>query len=173
MSKIALLLIDLQNDYFPNGKFPLWNTEVILAETKKVIVKANNVGVPIIFIQHIADNGLGTAAFFNAGTQGAAIHPQILAAAPNAQVLVKNHADSFYETNLEDVLDELGVDSLWIAGMMTQNCVTFTAISQMAEKYDVSVLPDLCSTVDEMINNIALRALSTRVKLISSAQLLV
>lgn len=173
MTKPALLLIDLQNDYFPGGKFPLWNTDAILAETEKVITKANNAGVPIIHIQHVTDSASGSAAFFNAGTQGAAIHPRILAAAPAAPVIVKTHADSFYETNLEEVLAGLGVDTLWIAGMMTQNCIAHTAISKTAEKYDVAVLPDLCSTVDQMIHNIALRALATRVKLTPSAQLLV
>lgn len=48
--------------------------------------------------------------------------------------------------------------------MMTQNCVTHMAISKAAEKYSVTILPDCCTTVDEMIHNIALHAVSTRVK---------
>jgi len=171
MSKPALLLIDLQNDYFPEGKYPLWNTELLLTATEKAVNKAQQAGVPIILIQHIVESKLGLAPFFNQGTKGADIHPRILAAAPDAPVVIKNCADSFYKTNLEQVLCELDVDTLWIAGMMTQNCVTHTAISKAAEKYDVSIVHDLCSSVDEMIHNIALRAISIRIPLISSAQL--
>jgi nicotinamidase-related amidase len=56
--------------------------------------------------------------------------------------------------------------------MMTQNCVTHTAISKSAEKYKVSVLPDCCTTVSEMIHRIALNALSTRVALVPSSEAL-
>jgi nicotinamidase-related amidase len=61
-----------------------------------------------------------------------------------------------------------GVDELLVCGMMTQNCVTHTAISKAAEKYKVSILPDCCTTVSEPIHLIALHAVSTRVPLISS-----
>ena len=54
MSK-ALLVIDLQNDYFPGGKFPLWNTEAILANVETAIKLASPEGIPVVHIQHIAD----------------------------------------------------------------------------------------------------------------------
>jgi len=56
-----------------------------------------------------------------------------------------------------------------VCGMMTQNCVTHTAISKAAEKYKVAVLEDCCASVSEMLHLIALRALSTRVALLSGA----
>ena len=56
--------------------------------------------------------------------------------------------------------------------MMTQNCVTHTAISKAADKYIVTILPDCCTTVDEMIHNIALHAVSTRVNLVPSSEAL-
>nr|WP_086938211.1 cysteine hydrolase family protein [Thaumasiovibrio occultus] len=172
MTKPALLLIDLQNDYFPGGKFALWNTDAILAATEIAITKAKAKGIPVVHIQHIADSSLGIAPFFNEGTEGADIHPRILAAAPDAPVVIKAFADGFHQTQLEETLQQLGVDTLYVAGMMTQNCVTHTAISKAAEKYDVSILADLCTTVDEMIHNIALNAASTRVALVPSAQVL-
>ena len=172
MSKKALLVIDLQNDYFPGGKFPLWNTEQTLANIKTAIAKANQQNIPVIHIQHLADPAMGLAPFFNEGTQGAEIHPEILAAAPQSNVVIKHFADSFEQTNLEQVLSRHGVDELLVCGMMTQNCVTHTAISKAAEKYKVSMLMDCCTTVDEMIHNIALHAASTRVELVASEQVL-
>ncbi len=161
----ALLLIDVQNDYFPGGNFPLWNTEAALQNIEQAILKAKAEGIPVIHIQHVVDSKQGPAPFFNEGTAGVAIHPQILAAAPDAPVVVKQFADSFQQTTLEATLAKLDVNELLIAGMMTHNCVTHTAISKAAEKYVVTVLPDCCTTVSEIIHQLALDALSTRVQL--------
>jgi len=80
--------------------------------------------------------------------------------------------NSFYETVLDKILSDVGATTLLICGMMTQNCVTHTAISKAAEKYEVVILPDCCTTVSDMIHNIALRAVSTRLKLEPSDQAL-
>lgn len=167
--KKALLVIDLQNDYFPGGKFPLWNTDVVLENIERAIARANAQGIPVIHIQHVAK---GVAPFFNEGTPGADIHPRILTATPNAPVVVKEFADSFEKTNLEETLAKLGVTDLLVCGMMTQNCVTHTAISKAAEKYNVTVVVDCCTTVSEILHQIALHALSTRVKLAPSSETL-
>lgn len=161
----ALVVIDLQNDYFPDGAFPLWNTDQTLENIEKAIAMAKAKGVSVVHVQHVADSSQGISPFFNEGTDGVNIHERILAAAPDAPVVKKKFADSFEKTNLEAVLQELGVTELLVCGMMTQNCVTHTAISKAAERYDVSVLIDCCTTVDEMIHMIALHALSTRVTL--------
>ncbi|MFT5760835.1 MAG: nicotinamidase-related amidase, partial [Alteromonadaceae bacterium] len=47
-----------------------------------------------------------------------------------------------------------------------------TAISKAAEKYKVSIVVDCCTTVDKMIHNIALNAISTRVQLATTDQVL-
>jgi nicotinamidase-related amidase len=161
----ALIVIDLQNDYFPGGRFPLWNTEVTLRNVVAAISKARAMGIPVIHVQHVANAATGSAPFFNAGTPGVGIHPEILAAAPDAPVVVKEYADSFHGTTLEQVLSGLGVEELLVCGMMTQNCVTHTAISKSAEKYKVTVLTDCSTTVSEMLHLIALKALSTRIAL--------
>ncbi|HET7775985.1 MAG TPA: isochorismatase family protein, partial [Azospira sp.] len=61
---------------------------------------------------------------------------------------------------------------LWLCGMMTQNCVTHTAISRAAEKYPVTVLKDCCTTVSEMIHRIALGALAVRVAVVEAGAVL-
>jgi len=168
----ALLVIDVQNDYFPEGKFPLWNAEAILRNIENAIKKANILNIPVIIIQHIADSSLGIAPFFNKGTKGADVHPRILAVAPNAPIIVKKFADSFVNTALEETLSKLGSTELLVCGMMTQNCVTHTAISKSAEKYKVAILKDCCTTVNEMLHSIALHAVSTRLPLVSSDDVL-
>lgn len=161
----ALLLIDLQNDYFEGGAFPLWNTEPTVQSTVAAIARATELGIPVVHIQHVADPAAGISPFFNEGSDGVQIRSTIRDAAPDAPVVVKHYADSFEQTTLQETLAGLGVTELLIGGMMTQNCVTHTAISKAAEAYDVTVLVDCCTTVDEMIHGIALHALSTRVTL--------
>lgn len=170
MSQKALLIIDLQNDYFPEGKFPLHNTVQTLSNIKIAIDKANQQNIPIILIQHIANAANGIAPFFNKGSLGVQIHPTILNAIPHADIVEKSYADSFEQTNLEQVLQKHKITELLITGMMTQNCVTHTAISKAAEKYDVAIVMDCCTTVDQMIHNIALNAVSTRVNLQTTEQ---
>lgn len=163
---LALLVIDLQNDYFPGGKFPLADADATLDNVERAIHRANDRGVPVVVIQHIADGG---APFFNAGTPGAEVHPRVLAAAPGAPIVVKAHADSFVATDLEQTLTRLGATQLLVCGMMTQNCVTHTAISKAAEAYDVKILVDCCTTVSEVLHGIALHAVSTRVPLVPAS----
>ena len=168
----ALIVIDLQNDYFEGGKFPLWNTDAVLSNIKQAIAKANELNIPVIHVQHVADSSKGMAPFFNEGSTGVAIHDEIMAAAPNAPVVIKHFADSFLHTNLEEVLQELGSEALLICGMMTQNCVTHTAMSDDAKKYQVNVLTDCCTTVDEMIHLIALNAMAPKINLALAADVL-
>lgn len=167
--KRALLVIDLQNDYFSDGNFPLWQAEETLVRTESAIARARAQGIPIIVVQHVVEAAKGPAPFFNAGTPGVDVHPRILAAAPEAVVVTKAAADSFFETTLERELARLGVDELIICGMMTHNCITHTAISKSAEKYKVTVLGDCCTTVSEIVHKLALHALSVRVPVVDAA----
>ena len=162
MSK-ALLVIDLQNDYFPDGNFPLWNADGVLRNALNAVSKAQEDGVPVILIQHIADSSKGKAPFFNPDTDGVDVHPDLLAAAPDAPLIVKHFADGFVGTGLKETLAAFGTTELLVCGMMTQNCVTHTAISKAAEKYAVTVLSDCCTTVTELLHLIALNALTTRI----------
>lgn len=163
--KKAILIIDLQNDYFSNGAFPLWNADNTLLNIKNAITLAKEKNIPIIHIQHIANPENGISPFFNKNTHGVEIHPEILAEAPSAPIVIKQYADSFHKTNLEEILAKLEITDLLVCGMMTQNCVTHTAISKSAEKYNVTILADCCTTVSEMLHLIALHAVSTRTKI--------
>jgi nicotinamidase-related amidase len=161
----GLLVIDIQNDYFPGGAFPLWNSEGVLENIEQAIKKAKEKNMPVILVQHIADAD-GKAPFFNKGSEGVKLHPKVLALAPE-HIVVKEFADSFFKTSLEKTLSAIGVDELLICGMMTQNCVTHTAISKSAERYKVAVLGDCCTTVSEILHLIALNGLATRVGICS------
>lgn len=163
----ALLLIDLQNDYFPGGRYPLWNADATLSHVETEAAAARTRGELIVHIQHVARRG---APFFEPSSTGVDIHPRAIAVAPNAPVIVKHHADAFHETGLDALLGKHGIENLRITGMMTQNCVTHTAISRAADRFHVEVLARCTTAVDEMIHRIALSALATRIEIVDPAR---
>jgi nicotinamidase-related amidase len=168
MSKPALVVIDVQNDYFEGGAYPLWHADQALAATEKAIVAARAKDMPVVFIQHVAN---GPSPFFNPDTAGVKIHERVLAAVACSPVITKQHADAFEGTELHETLQGLGTDELIVCGMMTQNCVTHTAISRRADEYKkVTVLSDACTTATEMLHLIAVAGLAPRVSLATVAQ---
>lgn len=153
----ALLVIDIQNDYFAGGCLPLFAAEETAAKIVESIKKAQHAGDRVVLVQHISQAQQG---LFAAGGTGVAIKPSILTAANGAPIVVKRVADAFQDTDLATHLE--GIDSLLICGMMTQNCVVFTAMSVDAQPYSVTVLEDLCTAPTETVHNIALSALRSK-----------
>ncbi|MBO0213262.1 cysteine hydrolase [Vibrio sp. Vb2880] len=168
MNHTALIVIDLQNDYFPAGAYPQYQAEQVLAHTLSAIDIAQQRGWPVVLMQHV---GGAEAPFFKTGSDGVKLHSALLAQASASVVVEKQHADSFLNTTLSDVLRAQNIRELVVCGMMTQNCVTHTALSPAASDYSVRVLSDACSAPDAMVHGIALRALSDRVPLITLDEL--
>ena len=170
MSKPALVVIDVQNDYFEGGAFPLWDAEPTPTATEKPLRMARAKDMPVVFVQHIPD---GPAPFFNRDTEGVKLHERVRAAVSASPVVTKQHADAFEGTHLHDTLQGPGAEELVICGMMTQNCVTHTAVSRRADDYrKVTVLTDASTTTTEMLHLIAVAGLSTRVTLATVDQAL-
>ncbi len=156
----TLLVIDVQNDYFADGALPLWQAEETEARIVAAIGAARTAGDGIVLVRHLSTAPTGP---FRSDTPGIAIRPAIRDAAAGAPVVTKRFPDAFQETDLPARLD--GTRTLLIAGMMTQNCVAFTALSRAAESFDVQVVGDLCTAPTELVHGIALRALASKVTL--------
>lgn len=169
MTREALIIIDVQNDYFADGLFPLWNAEAVLEQTLQAVRHAQAQQIPVFLVQHVADTSQGPAPFFNPDSEGVAIHPRLQAMLPDAPVIVKQAADSFWKTSLEAHLRRLNINKTTLTGMMTHNCVTHTALSRDAETYEVSILGDCCTTVSEILHLIALSAIRNRIPVQNTA----
>ena len=160
----TLLVIDIQNDYFPGGVLPLWQAEETEARIVAAIGKAQKNGDRVILVRHESTAPTG---LFVAGGAGAAIRPTILEAAGDAPIVIKHYADSFQETTLMAHL--AGCKDLLVCGMMTQNCVAFTAMSRSADAFQVKVMGDLCAAPIEIVHLIALNALGSKLKVTTAA----
>lgn len=155
----TLLAIDIQNEYFPSGMLPLWQAEETETRIVEAIGKARAKGDKILLVRHVSSAPTG---LFAADGTGIYIRPAILAAAGDAPVVTKRYADAFQETNLADHLT--GTTELLVCGMMTQNCVVFTALSRDSDGFQVQVLEDLCAAPSETVHLIALNALRSKTR---------
>lgn len=153
----ALIVIDAQNDYLSDGRFPLWNIDTTSEHISNKISEYERTGDIVIFIQHLSPQG---AAFFDETTDGCEVISKLTSLSPGHLIVTKKHGNSFDETNLNDLLITHNINHIELCGMMTQNCVLFTAISEQAKKYKLSVLGNCCTSVSPVIHAVALRGLS-------------
>src|SRR5207249_2649384 len=100
----ALVVIDIQNEYFSGGAIPLPDAEGAAARAADAIAAARAAGVPIFHIRHEEPADAG---YFVPGSRGAEGHPAVEPAAGEA-VIVKHHPNSFLETDLAERLEKLG-----------------------------------------------------------------
>ena len=122
MSK-ALLLVDIQNDYFPGGAMELVGSPEAGSQAGQLLEVCRRAGLAIIHIQHIATRPGAT--FFLPGTPGADLHASV-APQPGEPVFQKHFPNSFRETPLLEHLRGRGITELLVAGMMTHMCIDTT-----------------------------------------------
>ncbi len=152
----TFLVIDIQNDYFPVAPCPCGKRRRPRRASWRPSAGRGHPGTDR---PRAACLGGGDGAVCGRGARHR--HPPaIRAAAGDAPVVTKRHADAFQETGLADLL--VGTDTLLIGGMMTQNCVVFTALSRAGDAFRVRVIGDLCTAPGEVVHRIALSALRAK-----------
>ncbi|UQZ89481.1 cysteine hydrolase [Deltaproteobacteria bacterium Smac51] len=150
----ALLIIDIQNDYFPGGRAELVNPEAALANAKKLLHYFRGNKLPVIHVQHI--NTREGASFFLPNTSGANIHEQ-LKPLENEYLVVKNYPNSFYGTDLCNILNK-NITELVVCGMMTHMCIDTTVRAAKDYEIPVTLIYDACATKDLTFNEITVPA---------------
>ncbi|MGX7417348.1 cysteine hydrolase family protein [Carnobacterium gallinarum] len=143
--KQALLVIDVQNDYFTGGRMALIQPEKALKNINRLEHKFQQENCPIVYIQHV--NRSESAAFFQANTEGVELHSDLLIR-EDSLIIEKQFPNSFFKTNLKSTLDKLNVDQLVITGMMTHMCVDSTTRAAKELGFQPIVLTDATATLD-------------------------
>ena len=142
MKKTALLIVDIQNDYFPGGKFELVGADAAAQNTAKAISAFREMQLPIIHIHH--ENHQPEAGFFLPGTKGAEIHKTV-SPLGGEKMILKHFPNSFRETDLEEYLRLHNIERLVITGMMTLMCIDATSRAACDLGFEVVVLDDACA----------------------------
>ena len=143
--KNALLLIDIQKDYFPGGRMELKGPLEAAKVAYELLQCFREHGLYHVHIQHVS-NGAG-ATFFLPGDSGCDIHDAV-AHFEGEPLVVKHFPNSFRETQLLQMLQMQGVQRLVISGMMTHMCVDATARAAADLGFKVIVVEDACATRD-------------------------
>ncbi len=153
--KTALIIIDIQNDYFPGGLMELVGAEQAALRAKEALVYFRDHDLPVIHIRHLSTRP--TATFFLPDTSGIEIH-SCVAPLPGEAVFVKNFPNSFRETPLLGHLRGLGVERLVLTGMMTSMCVDSTARAAFDLGFQNVLLHDAMATRDLNFNGATIPA---------------
>jgi nicotinamidase-related amidase len=143
MPDTALLIIDIQNDYFPGGAMELEGADAAGANAGAALEKFRKNGDPVIHVRHLSVRPGST--FFLPGTKGAEIHAAV-APQVTETVVEKNFPNSFRNTQLTAILEKNGIKNLVVAGMMTHMCVDATVRHAADLGYKITLLGDACAT---------------------------
>jgi nicotinamidase-related amidase len=150
----ALLLIDIQDFYFPGGRLPLENPEKASLNARKILESFREKGMPAIHIQHRAKSG-------------AEIHKNV-APIKGEKVISKDYVNSFKDTDLLEYLRSHQIKQLVICGMMTHMCVEAAARAAKDNGFDCILIGDACATRDLKYGNRVIRALDVHFSTLST-----
>ena len=134
----ALLVVDVQNGVMGEA----YQRDAVVANINQLVARARQEQVPVVWVQHSADEEL------IAGSQDWQIVPE-LTPEDGEPVVGKRYGDSFEATDLEDVLDGLGVGRLVVAGAETDACIRCTLHGAFARGYDATLVSDAHTAWDK------------------------
>ena len=137
----ALVIVDIQRDYFPGGKMPLHEPEAAAARAGEVLEAFRAAGDPVFHVQHLSPAG---GPFLEEGTEGAEIMDPVRPAG-DEPVVQKRKPNSFLGTDLEQRLRDQDVDEVTVVGMMTSMCVDATTRAGADLGFRMTVVPDACA----------------------------
>ena len=139
----ALVIIDIQNDYFSGGRMELVGSDEAAGEAARLLRAFRERGAPIFHIQHVSTRPGAT--FFLPDTDGVKIHASVAPLA-SENVITKHFPNSFRETKLLEALRAAKIERLAIAGMMTHMCIDATTRSAADLGFECQVAHDACAT---------------------------
>lgn len=148
--KKALLIIDIQNDYFEGGRMALVGPEEASRNANSVLQKCRKENIPVIYIQHI--NIREGATFFLPDTDGIKIHNNIKPLG-NEKIIIKHWPNSFRETELLPYLKSLDIEELIVCGMMTHMCIDTTVRAAKDLGFTNLLIDDACATLNLKIKD--------------------
>ena len=151
----CLILVDLQNDYFPGGLMELAGIQAAAVNARILLNEFRKSKSPIIYIQHISTRSGAT--FFLPETDGAKIN-KMVAPQGNEIVVVKNYPNSFRNTSLSEILKNKEVNDLVICGAMSHMCIDATTRAAFDFGFNCVVAEDACATKDLNFKNKIVRA---------------
>ena len=160
MKNVALLVIDAQKVYSLNhSRLKVNNVESIVENINKIIRYFENKNLPIIYIRHLHDpdgSDAGRMYDFSGKTGKIGFRKESLETEyiedliiiKGAPEIIKNRYNSFFNTDLADLLNKLKINQVVIVGFMTSFCCESTARDAHDRDYYVDFIIDATGTPD-------------------------
>ena len=139
----ALVLVDIQNDYFAGGNMALEGMDAAAANAAKLLAGFRERGLPVFHVRHLSVRPGAT--FFVPGTPGAEVHASVRPAAGESLV-EKNFPNSFRGTSLLEQLRGANADGVVIAGAMSHMCIDATTRAAFDKGFKCTVAENACAT---------------------------
>lgn len=155
MKNTVILIIDLQNDYFPDGKFPLFNIQSVSENSQEILLAARKHNIPVIHVWH--EFLTKDAPFFIKGTEGVKINGKLKPEEGEA-VINKNYPNAFRDTELKSLLDRHHYKHIIVVGAMSQMCVDATVRAGLDFGYQITVIQDAVASKEIEFNAINIPA---------------
>jgi nicotinamidase-related amidase len=130
----ALLIIDIQDFYFPGGAMPLVGPEAASLNAARILEKFRREGRLVVHVGHNAKDKKG-------------FHESV-APGNGEKVFMKNEVCAFNGTDLLPYLEEMKVRRLVIVGMQTHMCVEAAVRASSDLGFEVILVGDACATRD-------------------------
>lgn len=143
----ALILIDIQNDYFKGGKSELYHTIETANNAKSILSFFRENNLPVFHVKHI--NIDKEAKFFLQESIGSEIN-YLVAPNKDEKVFIKHAPNSFFETGLAKTIFDNNIDHIVVCGMMTHMCIDTTVRCAKDLGLIVTLIEDACTTKDLM-----------------------
>ncbi len=152
----ALIVVDMQNDFMPNGALPVPDGDKIVPTLNRYIELFSKKGNPVYFTRdwhpkdHISFKGYGGIwpPHCVQDTEGAKFHPDLIIPADNKFIISKGYSrdfdaySGFQGTILNDLLKERGIKRIFIGGVATDYCVKNTMLGGLNLGYQGFLLLD-------------------------------
>lgn len=151
----ALLIIDMQNDYFPGGRMELVQIGKAADNACRLLEIFRAKAYPVIHVQHFSVGE--DAPFFVPNTRGVEIHPS-LTPAREELLIAKKYPSSFRETALLKELHNRNISELVICGAMSHMCIDTTVRAAFDLGFRSIVAADGCATRDLTFNGLRIEA---------------
>jgi nicotinamidase-related amidase len=138
----ALLVIDIQNDYFPGGLMPLEGMEAAAGKAASLLAEFRRRDWPRFHVQHVSTRAGAT--FFLPGTPGVGIHDSVCPA-EDEPIVVKHFPNAFRETLLFDELWQANAAELVVCGAMSNMCIDAATRHAVDFGFPTTVIHDACA----------------------------
>ena len=147
-SRPALVIVDIQNFYFPGGQLPLQGCQPASLNAKKILDSFRGKNWPVIHVRHLS-KGVDESALTSDPQWSFQANVTPL---PGEAVVTKREVNAFRGTNLLDLLKGLSVKNLVLIGMQTHMCLEGAVRAAADYGFDVTVAEDACATRDLEFN---------------------